>query len=362
MALVPPSPHSCPPAPFTRVRLTSPEQILAAVPYLLGFAPERSVVAIGLRGKQVGLTLRLDLDQLDKETRRTVVSRICSDGATAVVLIFFDPDRPPGPARGRPGAGAMRSLMTALERAGVEVRDALGVCDGRFWSYVCRRASCCPPEGRPIPEAGGPDHAMVAAPLIAHGAAPLASRRELEASVEQLSGSQRAQLSRAYDEVLAEPVQHPIEGWLAAVALRMELPPGPGRALPMSDAVRLIVALDDVLIRDTVVSWTATDALDAVLDLLQELVPLALPPYDVEPLATLAWAAFAAGRGALAAVALERALRTDPGHSLSRMLDAALQGGITPDQLGDVSRELLATPPATACGFDPESGRTPDAP
>jgi Domain of unknown function (DUF4192) len=57
-------------------------------------------------------------------------------------------------------------------------------------------------------------------------------------------------------------------------------------------------------------------------------------------LAALAWAAFASGDGALASVALERALTADPGHSLAGLLATALDSGVTPTQLHGISREL----------------------
>ena len=64
------------PQPPARLRLSSPEQVLAAVPYLLGFAPSESVVVLSLRGKQIGLTMRLDLDTPAPTLRETVVERL----------------------------------------------------------------------------------------------------------------------------------------------------------------------------------------------------------------------------------------------------------------------------------------------
>lgn len=47
--------------PTTRVRLSDPAELIAAVPHLLGFHPRDSLVVITLQGRRLGLTLRSDL-------------------------------------------------------------------------------------------------------------------------------------------------------------------------------------------------------------------------------------------------------------------------------------------------------------
>jgi hypothetical protein len=48
-------------APATRVRLTDPSELIAAVPHLLGFHPRDSLVVISLDRRRLGMTLRADL-------------------------------------------------------------------------------------------------------------------------------------------------------------------------------------------------------------------------------------------------------------------------------------------------------------
>src|SRR5437588_9860218 len=107
--------------PQSKLRLTSPAQILTAVPYLLGFSPARSVVVMSLRDKQVGLTMRLDIDTPPRELRETVVKRLRADGASKAVIVLFDPDEtasvdPVDPAL-RPGHRIARPLIRAGRRA-----------------------------------------------------------------------------------------------------------------------------------------------------------------------------------------------------------------------------------------------------
>ena len=43
------------------IKLTSPHELLAVVPYLLGFNPTHSIMVLCLRDHRLGLTQRLDL-------------------------------------------------------------------------------------------------------------------------------------------------------------------------------------------------------------------------------------------------------------------------------------------------------------
>jgi hypothetical protein len=336
-ALSPYAEQSEPTAPVARMRLSSPAEILAAVPYLLGFTPEKSLVLIGLRGKTVGLTMRLDIDAVP-DMREVFLARLRSDGASSVVLILLDPE--PDDRR-RPGVALMRTVRRACEREGIRVKDALGVLAGRYWSYLCTDTSCCPPGGRSVPVAGSADHSKVAAPFVAIGAAPLVNRAALEASIEAVTGKRRTALDAAYLLALKKPVSHPSLRWMEAVRRYAGKEGGrPARAFVTSEVVRLILALNDVLVRDEVLSWTAADSNTGVLAVLRELAPFALPPFDTNVLAALAWASFSFGDGALASVALERALTADPQHSLAGLLASALDSGVTPTQLHEISRQL----------------------
>jgi hypothetical protein len=336
---VTPTPSSQPPQ--EKLRLSSPAQILAAIPYLIGFTPERSVVAISLRRKQVGLTMRLDLETPRVEARESIVNRLLADRASATVLAFYDP---PVSGGQRPGAPTARGLIRAVRRAGIHVQDALGVRAGRFWSYLCTDLSCCPERGRAVPSSEDAEYSSVAATFVALGTAPLASRGQLRESLTLSPSIDRAQLESCYHAAAQAPALHPATRWLTAVERYAAGPARPGYELPMQEAAHLIVAIQRSVVRDEIVSWCADDLIDGLLAVCRELVRFALPPYDVQLLATLAWAAFVTGDGALASVALELALAADPEHSLSRLLIQALDGGITPAQMQEISRALGELP------------------
>jgi hypothetical protein len=64
-------------------------------------------------------------------------------------------------------------------------------------------------------------------------------------------------------------------------------------------------------------------------DVLRRVEPeLAAPPASL-----LAFAAWRTGQGALASVAVDRALRSTPGYSLARLMDEVLRHGVAPSKL-----------------------------
>ena len=77
----------------TTIRITDPVDLVKVVPYQLGYHPERSIVLVGLRRKQVGLVQRLDLPTLPRDCSAAaeLMSRhLRGDGCTAAVLVVYE--------------------------------------------------------------------------------------------------------------------------------------------------------------------------------------------------------------------------------------------------------------------------------
>ncbi len=78
------------------LRVDDPRELLALVPYQLGFQPESSVVTISLRGvrRQVGVMARSDLRDLCGPEGERVAAAIMrclhGDGASGVVVVVYD--------------------------------------------------------------------------------------------------------------------------------------------------------------------------------------------------------------------------------------------------------------------------------
>ncbi len=91
-------------------------------------------------------------------------------------------------------------------------------------------------------------------------------------------------------------------------------------------------ALSDIELRDSV--WMAVD--DGRLGgrpLWRELARRLPSPYDAAPLFLYGWAAWRSGDGALAGIAADRAVGSDPGYSAADLLLAALAQGVDPGRL-----------------------------
>ena len=92
-----------------------------------------------------------------------------------------------------------------------------------------------------------------------------------------------------------------------------------------------------VLVRDEVVSW-GVDHGDALLGLLMQVARCAVSPDDAPVCTVLAWVAYSRGNGALARVAVERALTSDPDYSAATLLLTAIDAVLPPEELRAVLR------------------------
>ncbi|MGA8046394.1 MAG: DUF4192 domain-containing protein [Dermatophilaceae bacterium] len=127
------------------VRLRSPGEIVSAVPFLLGFVPEASVVVIALRGRRMVLTCRADLGDVthDPGPPQNIVAAVRRSGATDVLLIGYADAR-------FSATVAVRALSATLKTAGLRIQEVLTVADGRWFNEACHDERCCPAKGSAI--------------------------------------------------------------------------------------------------------------------------------------------------------------------------------------------------------------------
>jgi hypothetical protein len=97
-----------------------------------------------------------------------------------------------------------------------------------------------------------------------------------------------------------------------------------------SRAAWLTVVLQDLRVRDD--AWCRMDPAQRKehLRLWTDLTRLARPGYVAPPAALLAFVAWQSGNGALANVALDRALADNPGYPMARLLRQAIDSGAPP--------------------------------
>ncbi|MFI7606805.1 DUF4192 domain-containing protein [Micromonospora sp. NPDC049366] len=317
-----------------RLAVRSPADLLAAVPYLLGFHPADSVVVVALRGRRIIFAARADLPHPADPAGPArhlagVVRRQRADAATVVGY---------GPAeRVTPAVDAVRAALTG---AGLVLLDALRVTGDRWWSYVCTESGCCPPQGRPY----DPGASEVTASAVFAGQVALPDRAALVAQVASVEGAARTAMRQATAD--AERRLSRLIGRASGADLSEG---GPLRAAGLA-AVRgalrrqrrrerlgddevawLSLLLTHMPVRDH--AWERTDGRDRDIALWTDVLRRAEPELIAAPACLLAFAAWRAGQGALAAVALERALAGHPDYSLALVLDDLLRRGVPPSEL-----------------------------
>ena len=334
----------------------SPAAVLAVVPHLLGFVPSKSLIVLGAgppRGR-IHMTLRFDLpDPADQAAAKAIaehaVSILTRQRRVMAVVIGYGPGHLVTPI-----ADAIRDRAP---RAGLELRDVLRVEDGRYWSYLCREPSCCPAEGVPI----AAEHPAAAA-MAAAGSPVLPDRAALADSVSPLGGIARQSMRQATRRAEAHAVNlvtqaarsgHPgkarrlvvMEG-LSAVADAIATYRRGGRFTTDDQLAWLAVALTSLQVRDDAWARMDIDYRDMHRRLWTDVVRRAEPQYVPAPAALLAFTAWQSGNGALANVALERALEADPTYSMALLLRDVIDAGAPPSMA-----RLPMTPEEVAASY-----------
>ena len=290
----------------------SPADLLALLPYLIGYTPADSLVAVGLEQGQIIFAGRIDLptDPADgagryeaqaQESAGTLAATVMRQNPTSVVLVGYGT---------RERVTPMLEVATAgYTTAGVPVGLALRVTDGRWFHDHCTN---CPPEGT----AFDPTSSPAAAHAVYAGRVALPDRAAYAARLAPIDGPDRDAMQRATTraarrlaELLDRTTTNPEtldEVGEAAIRDALHRYQQGGRLFD-DDAAFLTVLLLHTPIRDH--AWSITDASAHHIALWSDLTRRARPDLVPAPACLLAFAAWRAGEGTLATLALNRAFR-----------------------------------------------------
>ena len=321
------------------IRVTTPGDLIEAVPYLLGFHPSESLVVIGFdevagTARQVTITARLDVgpDGVEHAAVESLAGVLRRAGTGAVAAVLLSDRVTADPRRSGWVQGVLSGLATELNRAGVRLLDALAADRSRWWSLCCQNLACCPPEGTARSTQGS----AVAAEATYAGLVAMPDRQALVASLDGAAPAARAALLPAlrradtrFADLLGRLGGTRTRRTEHAALVRAAAECEAGAQLSPRRLARLGTALRDTEIRDTV--WLAVDdrslSAEGMLSQLHARLP---PPYQAAPLFLFGWQLWRSGSGTLAAAAAERALRADPGYSAAALLLEAVQAGMDP--------------------------------
>jgi hypothetical protein len=369
MATAPASEAGATPSPERVVRIGSPASLLALVPQLMGFEPRMSIVVIGVRPPrgQVQLTLRFDLDgasdpPVARQIAQHLLSILAAQGLHVGVAVGYGPGRLVTPV-----ADALR---TAAARIGFQLTELLRAHEGRYWSYLCTEPACCPADGVAYDVASHP----VTATFAAAGAPPvLGGRAELAATVDALDGAAGESMQEAtrlalerVDRLIAELAATGRKGaarrliateGLTAVSEAISVYRAGGAFASDADAAWLSVVLRDLRVRDD--AWSRMDPAHRGehLRLWTDLTRRARPGQVAPAAALLAFVAWQSGNGALANVALDRAIADDQRYSMALLLREIIDAGAPPEEaLCPLTPEQVTASYADAYGDLADSG------
>jgi hypothetical protein len=348
------------PEPRTVVKISGPADIVGVLPHRLGFHPTESLVVVCLDGprRRDRLVMRLDLapERHDEAVVDDVVRRLEHMGASGAALVCYTDD-PLGPAddRGRPAlprAALVDGLGWALADVGIGVVESVLVNGGRWYAYrPCDDDSCCPPDGRPLPAEPTPAATLYAAEAVLQGGSVLASReslrRSIEASDHAVAVAVRDQAAAVADrrllDVAAELGAGAARDLTLATVHRLVQAWSEGRRDLDPDDVALVAAgLRDKRARDEAMTLVLEHEPAVLVSLLTELARRTDDARAAPVCTFLGWAAYADGGGALASVAVERALRCDPGYEMARLVRDGLEGMVPPAAVRAVARAVRA--------------------
>ena len=345
-----------------QVRAGSPESLLAVVPHLLGFVPQASLVVIGLEAlhDRIKVTLRYDLPDpsgagISADVAAHAVGVVDSQRLATLVAIGYGPGSLVDPVAGALGAAA--------RTAGIGVLDILRVEDGRYWSYLCHDEDCCPAAGTPF----DPGAHSAAAAMASAGNRVLADRAAVVARVAPLGGSaaeSMRQATRRAERHAAQLLAKVRKSRRIGAARQLIAAEGLNAVGAMIATYRaggtyttdyqiawLTVALRDLRVRDD--AWARMDPaqVDAHRRLWIDVTRRAQPGYVAAPASLLAFVAWQSGDGALANVALDRAVADEPRYSMALLLRQVISAGAPPSLA-----RLPMTPEEVAASYDDAEG------
>ncbi|WP_020577626.1 DUF4192 domain-containing protein [Actinopolymorpha alba] len=327
--------------------LRTPDEILAKIPYLVGYHPHESLVALAFGDDgRIMFTLRVDLpdppDDPDScEALADYLMRVfCGHGAVGAILVAYAP-------RQAEASPALRAAAEALAAADIAVLDRLIANGKRWWSDACGDPECCPRSGTPYDLEEHPVTAM----SVFEGEVALAGEEDLRRSLDPVRGRALVAARKATRKVEAEladlamvveddhdddassacgHTESLVEMGRACVdTLLRACASGPGH-LSDEEVARASVLVSSIRVRDEIWSRMTRESAPLDVTLWTEVLRRSVEPYVVAPAALLAFAAWLRGHGSLARCALERAYASDPSYSMAQLIGQLLVQAVPP--------------------------------
>lgn len=353
-----------------QVTLRTPGELADALPYLLGYRPEDSIVLVALHdregrgrfGGRARLGIPANKDDWAAVARQLAHGLITGSerrGAHPEQMVAYLCQEPAAGETGRQITDRLAPLAALLRtecgRLDVPVIEALCISDGRYWSYCCPSEACCPAEGLPM---GLPGTSVLAAAATYAGLQVRGTLRELRARLQPWETAAALEQEVALDTAGMALVPRMLDLTsrveVAEETLRLarrtmtrfaEAPLVPGtlqadlrddELLGHEEAAELILGLQDRTTRDRAAEWMEAEEAGPALRLWRALARRCVGPYGehaAAPLTLAGWVAWSGGDEIEAREALAMALGADPSYLFARLLHQACNEGLDPESI-----------------------------
>lgn len=316
--------------------LNRPASLIAALPAVLGFVPQKSLVLVTLDRGELGCVMRVDLSADLPGSVDHVAEVAAAAAPEAAIAVIVDEDGASCRMCNDEHRQLAVTLTEALAEHGIEM-VATHVVDrvaaGGRWHCVDGCGS-----GGVIDD---PAASPLAAAAVLDGRRLYSQRAELLRVIEPdpaggaglVEAIGRTEVARSTGRSDAD-ARRDVEAAIAAAG-RLAA----GADLAEAELCALACSLTDGRVRDALYALAVGDGAGSAESLWAVLARTLPEPWRNEALVLLAFSAYARGDGPLAGVSLDAALRGDPMHRMAGMLDTALQSGMRPERI----RELAVT-------------------
>lgn len=314
-----------------RLKVRRPDDLLAIIPYMIGFHPSEDLVAVFIKSGRVWLTTRTDMppESAGEELAEWLDALADREEADALALVAYS-------AASLPAHRLLTRLMDRL--AEHELADVLYVGHGRWWSLTCGE-ECCPLSGTPYDLTS---HPMTAAAVFA-GLGVRANRRELEASVSGPPEAEHPRLLELAEDLLAElePFHNHVAAGGVLVSILDSVMADPS-ALDERSCLLLSLLVNNIYVRDVAWARISDSDADKHIQLWGSVVSRVPPELSAAPLCLLGMAAWVAGHGGLVNCCWERVSQVDPHYSMGKLLGDIGERGIPPSLWQELKAEMQA--------------------
>lgn len=325
--------------------LTSPIDLLAAVPFLIGYAPVNSLVLIGLREDEMSLAMRVDypedvdLDQID-----TLANHLVKESSDGALLVAYLPEDV------MDSDCVLTPLREAIEMRDIKLRECVIVQNEKWRSAICKDPTCCPPEGSQLPTF---EETRIAAEQVAQGK-PLPFPN-LEKLLESIKSSPNQEIESFVKKI--KPINYKAEGVRVlqregALAINDLAAEFAEKGISQDNLLIALVLkrLLDLQVRDYAMGIVSDENIETMWAMWRYLMTVAPAGY-IAPVATLFSAInYERGDGSMASKALDMAFNDQSDYPLAKLLKRVYAAGWPPESFAKMRTELHPKVVATLFG------------